>query len=761
MRLLLIILFALTNILFAQSGKLNGSVLNVKTNQALVGANISINEISLNTTSNLSGNFVINNIPVGNYTLTMSHIGYNTKTDSFVIQNGKITNLKLALSDSPIYTGDVIVTSTKSQKLEREESLPMEVIGSKKLEQQSNISISDALKNEPGIALARDGIWGTHVSIRGLSRNNIVTLVDGNRIETSTNLAAGLSMVDVNDIERVEVIKGGASSLYGTGATGGVISIKTKGGIYNDSFKLNGSVLGGFNSVNNSSLGNLILNASASNWFAKLSGTLRNAENTQTPEGELENSQFHDNNISALFGFIPLENHELELSYQKFEAKDVGIPGGKTFPEAATATYPLEEREMYSAEYKIRNISSALVNSSVKYFHQTIKREVELIPNANVTITPGADHIMDGIQLQTNWLFDKKHLVVAGIDGWQREYDGHREKTIKSANKIIGDLPIPNSKYQSIGIYAQDEVRLIKDKLILKVGGRFDEIHITSDEAKNPDYIIVDGVRNDNPPSDPQSSFEASDIYNNSWSANLGMIYTLLNEVDLTLNLSRTFRSPNLEERFQYINLGGNIYLGNPELNPEEGYFVDAGIRIGTPTFAFKGNVFYNSFSNLVIDKEVISDSLFIKSNVGEARLYGFDLSLEYNFYSDFVAYSSLAYVRGEDTGNNLDLPEIPPFNGRLGLRTKLTDLINADIATSFFAEQNRVAQGEEATPGYVTFDFYLNTEPINLSLADLELFAGIENITDKAYRNHLSTNRGLIRLEPGRNFFVKAKLSW
>jgi outer membrane receptor protein involved in Fe transport len=239
------------------------------------------------------------------------------------------------------------------------------------------------------------------------------------------------------------------------------------------------------------------------------------------------------------------------------------------------------------------------------------------------------------------------------------------------------------------------------------------------------------------------------------------MIYSVMNDIDLTLNVARTFRSPSLEERFQYINLGGNIYLGNPELSPEQGYFFDAGIRVWNPTFTFKGNVFYNSFNNLVIDKEVISDSLFIKNNVGEARLYGFDLSLEYNFYKNMVLYTSLAYVRGEDTGSNLNLPEISPFNGRLGVRTKVTDLLNVDFVTSIFAEQNKVAQGEEKTPGYATFDCFLNTTPINLSLANLELFAGIENITDNAYRNHLATNRSLIRLEAGRNLFIKAKFSW
>jgi outer membrane receptor protein involved in Fe transport len=761
MRNIFIILIFCANFVLAQSGVLKGLVLDNDDNKILVGANISINEVYFNTTTNLSGNFVFSKIPTGNYTLTISHIGYKTETRNIEIKNGRTTNLRIPLNVTPIYTGEVKVTSIKSDKLERDVSLPMEVVSEKVLDAGSFISVSDALKNEPGVALARDGAWGTHVSIRGMNRNNIVTLVDGNRLETSSNVAAGLSMIDVNDIERVEIIKGGTSSLYGTGATGGIVNIKTKGGVYNDSLRISGSLLSGYNSVNNGAIGNLTMNAGSNNWFLKLGGSIRKAENTSTPEGTLENSQFQDNNISALFGVIPFENNELNVSYQNFNAKDVGIPGGKTFPTNAKASYPTEQREMFSTEYKINNLSEMLVNTSIKYFHQLIKRDVLLIPNANVTVTPGANHIMDGVQLQTNWLFGKKHWVISGIDAWQREYNGHREKTIASLNKVIGDIPIPNSKYQSIGLFAQDEIRLIKNKLNLTVGGRFDQIHITNDEAKNPNYIIVNGVKNDSPPSIPQASFEATDTYNNSWSANIGILYSVVKKIDLTLNLARTFRSPNLEERFQYIDLGGNIYLGNPELEPEQGNFFDAGIRIWNPTFFFKGNLFYNSFTDLVVDTEVIADSLFMKNNVGEARLYGFDLSLEYNFYKNMVFYSSLAYVRGEDTGNDQNLPEIPPLNGRLGFRSKLTNFLNIDFVASLFADQDKVASGEERTGGYTIFDLFINTQAINLSLAKLELFAGVENITNKAYINHLATNRGLIRLEPGRNLFIKAKLSW
>ncbi|OGU54552.1 MAG: hypothetical protein A2V66_02800 [Ignavibacteria bacterium RBG_13_36_8] len=761
MRVLIIILIAMTNIMLAQLGNLTGQITDAVTQEKLTGANISVAGTYLNTTTNLSGKYIINKIPIGSYTLIISHIGYKTERIEFSVEDNITKEWNVKLYISPITLGEVKVVSTKSERLIKDIPLPIEVLNTKQLEQKTYLTTSDALKSEAGVSLARDGIWGTHINIRGLSRQNIVTLVDGNRIETATNIAAGLSLIDVNDIERIEVIKGGVSSLYGSGAMGGVVNIKTKGGFYNDSFHVNGTLLSSFNSVNNGGIGNISINTGSESWYARISGTMRTADNTETPEGTLENSQFHDNNLSATLGIIPMDDHEFQINYQRFYAKDVGIPGGDAFPQTAIAKYPMEERLMYSAEYKIRNLFPSLVNTSIKYFHQLIKRNVEIIPNASVTTTTQADHNIDGIQLQINWLLDKTHFVSAGIDTWQRSYKGKREKEIRTNNQIIGETPIPYSKYRSIGLFAQDEIRLMENKLNVTLGGRFDQIKITNDEVLNPTYIITNGIRNDTPPSNPQASFTASENDNVSWSGNLGFLYSVSSDVDLTFNTAYSFRSPTLEERFQYIDLGGRIYLGNPELKPEKGFFIDAGIRIWKPEFNFRGNIYYNTFDNLVIDKEEIFDSLFVKNNVGKARLYGFDLSFEYNFYNDAVFYGTTSFVRGEDTGNNLDIPEIPPLNGRFGMRMTFYNYFDIDLSATIFSKQDKVAPGEEVTPGYTTFDIYVNTIPLDFSFAKFQVFAGIENLTNKAYRNHLATNRGSIRIEPGRNFFIKIKMEW
>ncbi|MCK7522974.1 MAG: TonB-dependent receptor [Ignavibacteriales bacterium] len=216
-----------------------------------------------------------------------------------------------------------------------------------------------------------------------------------------------------------------------------------------------------------------------------------------------------------------------------------------------------------------------------------------------------------------------------------------------------------------------------------------------------------------------------------------------------------------MEERFQYINLGGDVYLGNPNLKSERGIFTDVGFRVWNDNISLKTNFFYNSFNDLVIDKPIIVDSLYQKANVGKARLYGFDLGLEYSFINNIIFFATASFVRGEDTENKTALPQVPPFNGRVGVKSSSLKYISIEIASTFFTRQNNVSFGEKTTPGYVLFDGYVNSMPINLSIATVKLFAGVENIFNKQYRNHLSTNRGQILSEPGRNFFIRTNFAF
>lgn len=686
---------------------------------------------------------------------------------------------------------EITITSQRFDKKLDEISLPLEIITAERIKTTPAVTVSDLIKNEGGVALSRDGIWATSVVIRGLSRSSIVTLVDGNRIETATDLAAGLSLFNLDDIERIEIIKGASSVLYGTGAIGGVVNIFTKQGRYSENAFLNGSVSGSYNSVNKQAAGSIFLLTGAKDWYAKLFTNMRSADNIKTPDGEIPNSRFRDRTFSSLLGFKPQANQEIKLNYQYFSATDAGIPGGSTlFPVAASVRYADIDREMFSAEYKLSNLSRSLNLFSVKYYFQNIARYVENIPyqttfvpasgsspakRVNVLkITPNARHYTQGFQMQTDWIVSEGNYLIAGIDIWKRNLDSKREKyqkievlnssntVVSTTNKVIGERPVPESDFRNIGFYLDDEIKLMDDKFIINAGARFDGIKVTNKKTVNPVYDITNGVVSYTP-AGQILNWDEKEVNDYSWSGSIGALYCLQKDVDLTLNLARSFRSPSLEERYQYIDLGNLLRIGKADLQPEDGYFIDLGLRYWGEVFNFRVNGFLNYIKNMIVELPGTyqNRAALIKTNSGKAQLYGFDLSAEYNFIHPLSAYCTASYVRGKDNESSTDLPMIPPLNGSIGVNAEFDELAKLNLSLIWFTEQNKIASGEIATPGYAYLNFSASSYPVDFNFTKISVTAGIENIFDKGYRNHLSSNRGLIILEPGRNIFVKLQIDW
>lgn len=772
----------ITGLSFGQSYILKGKISNAENGSPIQGATVFISHNYV-AYSNAEGYYSITKLSAEEYQIKVSSLGYKTVSTEIEINSDEVEDF--ALTPSAIELDEVVVSTNRTENYLRNSPFAESLVGKEEIQTRPSFSLPDILQNEPGVSLLRDGIWGTEVSIRGLNRENVITLIDGNRVATSTDVAARLSMVDLHDVERVEVIKGASSSIYGSGATGGIVNIITKSPQLYDRFSLSGNVLTEYNTVNDLSVFGGSLYSGSSFWSTKLSGSYRKANNTQTPQGELNNSQFKDYSFTGALNIFPIDNHRLKLDYQLFRADDVGIPGASVFPDIAEVRYPYEKRELVSAGYEIQNISKVFYKLTAKYSYQLINRDVENTPNivqnipasggnparrvSVLKITPRADHKNNNATLQGNfWLFDS-HNLAAGFDYWDRSYTGERERyqlievldsagnVVSTTNRITGEKPLPNSSYKSLGIFVQDEFKLFEDKLSTTLGLRYDFINITGEKTLNPVYVINNGVINNTPPNQ-QVIWHSTDENNSSYSANLGFIYSLFSSLDLTLGLGSSFRSPSLEERFQYIDQGSVVRVGNPDLNPERGQSIDFGIRHYSDNLKILSSFFYSHFNDLVVEIPGTFDgrNALIKTNIGEAKIYGFDFSADYNFWRDYIFYTTASYVKGDDITADGNLPEIPPLNGRVGFKFGLLDYLQTDVSSTLFAEQNDVAEGEITTPGYFVFNLLLNTLPIKFSNISLRIYSGVENIFDKAYLNHLSTTRGSITIEPGRNIFVK-----
>ena len=780
---ILVIALITFNFSYSQNGVLKGKVFDSKTKLPIGGAVVFVSNNYHYTTS--SGSFEVKIMPAGQQKIKISNIGYSPITENIFITDSEITEKNYFLESAAIELGEVLISSRRTENYLKNSPYSENLIEKNEIQSKPFFTLSDILKHEPGINLMRDGVWGTDINLRGLSKQNVVALIDGNRIETATDISARLSMIDMNDIERVEIIKGAASSIYGSGATGGIINVVTrKPGLY-DSFSVSGNLSGGYNSVNNSQFYSGGIFGGVKIWSSKISGSFRKAGDINTPAGKIKNSRFKDYSLNGSVNFIPFENQSLKFNYEMFKAEDVGIPGATSlFPSKADVRYPEEKRNLFSVEFHIKNISRLFNKILIKYAYQKILRSVENIPYivqnipasngqpakrvSVLKITPSANHYYKGLHLQTLLTAGNNHSINTGIDYWERKYSGERQKyqkietldaqgnTVNIINKVTGEKPLPDSKFRNIGYFAQDDFRIIPDKLSLSFGVRIDMIDVTGEATKNPLYEITNGVIVTNPANQKivWSDIAANDI---SYSSNAGLLYALTRNVDITLSLGYSFRSPSLEERFQFIDLGNLVRLGNPSLKSEIGKSADLGIRYYSSNIKIISSLFYNHFSDLVIERpaEYEGRAARIKDNAGRARLYGFDLSIDFKL-GIFLFYSNAAYVKGDDLNEGTNLPEIPPLNGLAGLRYELTEKYSAEFNSQLFAAQNKTLPGEFPTPGYAVFNFIVTVKSINFAGVNFNITSGIENIFDKLYRNHLSSARGSIAIEPGRNFFLK-----
>ena len=123
--------------------------------------------------------------------------------------------------------------------------------------------------------------------------------------------------------------------------------------------------------------------------------------------------------------------------------------------------------------------------------------------------------------------------------------------------------------------------------------------------------------------------------------------------------------------------------------------------------------------------------------------------------------YTNASYVRAQDRSTMKFLTQIPPMHGVAQLNYRLPKYFNAGLAAQWAATQNEAADTELKTPGHIILNFDIQSADIKLKSIKLKIVGGVENLLDKAYKNHLFATRGFDFYEAGRNIFVKALLGF
>lgn len=212
------------------SGVLSGKVVDAETGEPLVGANIALRGTVLGRVTNVDGSFRFQNLPVGVYTVVISMVGYET----FVAQNVEVTLrsekvVNAALKPIVIQTDPIVVTASRREQSLQEVPVSIATVTAHAIAERNNVTLDEALRYVPGVNVLQDqiNIRGSSGYSRGVG-SRVLILFDGLPYLTGDTGEISWETIPIHQIQRIEVVKGAGSALYGSSALGGVINIITK-----------------------------------------------------------------------------------------------------------------------------------------------------------------------------------------------------------------------------------------------------------------------------------------------------------------------------------------------------------------------------------------------------------------------------------------------------------------------------------------------------------------------------------------------------
>lgn len=207
-----------------------GHVINKNTHEHIAYMNVTVKGSSVATVTDASGHYFLNDLPEGTYTISVFMIGYQTQEKEVTVVSGKGMELNFEVEEDAIMLNDVVISSNKNETSRKEAPVMVGVITPKVFSNTNSVCLAEGLNFQPGLRLESNcqNCGFQQVRINGLEGAYSQILIDGRAVSSALSQVYGLEQIPVNMIEKVEIIRGGGSAIFGSNAVAGTINILTK-----------------------------------------------------------------------------------------------------------------------------------------------------------------------------------------------------------------------------------------------------------------------------------------------------------------------------------------------------------------------------------------------------------------------------------------------------------------------------------------------------------------------------------------------------
>ena len=623
----------------------------------------------------------------------------------------------------------------------------------REVRESSAKDVGEALTKLEGIWKVRKGGIANDVVLRGFYRDNINVLIGDDRVYAAcpNRMDPPAFHVDFSQVERIEIIKGPFDVRH-QGSMAGLVNIITKKPEKGFHIKLNASA-GSFNFINLSpvvsyaddKLGILV------GYSYRYSKPYKDGDGRRITEyanyrPEFRNRKaFEINTYWTKLGFKPVENHSVEFSYTRQDARNVLYPYLRM-----DAIYDKTDR--FNMNYQIDGISDTLKSLKFHLYYAKVDHLMNSRYRTGMFMQTDAESKTYGGRLEAN-LGD----LTLGFEAYKRNWDATTFMMMMGTQFSIPDVDTEN-----FGIYGEYK-RNLSDKLRLIAGLRLDTTKTKADSSKaNTNlYFAYKNTR----------STSKTDTYP---SGNVQLFYELQKGTELFVGLGNSVRVPDPQERYFALRRMGTDWVGNPELKPSRNTELDLGIKHSTDRTLIKATAFYSFVQDYItvhnqskVNNVVPNNNARSYENVN-AQFFGGEVDLRLSLTQELFLFGGMSYVQArketkpEKNIRSSRVAEIPPLKTRLALRYD-RGMYFGEVETILSATQNRVDTDlrEEKTSGYGVVNI-----KVGGNFKGFTLNAGVDNVFDKKYFEHLSYQRdpfatGVKVPEPGRTFYVNVSYTF
>lgn len=591
---LILFFFLLTGSLLSQEARFSGYISDADSN-AVAGATVVLKGTTLGTVTDNKGFYQINKIKPGTYTIRISLLGYETQEKTFSLVKGNST-INVKLEESNINLNEVVITGTKSEKSLKNVPVITQVISGLKMRELGITNVADALQiMVPGLDVSQ---FGTRVSItmQGMDAKYVLFLIDGERIAGEVNGDIDYSMLNLENIDRIEVIKGASSSLYGSNAIGGVINIITKRITEPFEGKLSGrySAYNELISGGGISLKKGMIGSRTGFNYSRTDGYDLTPESqyewTQSPYSSLSLNQKFEITPGSRFmltpyaGFYQFQRgnvtarpaHDL---YQDFKA---GLRG-KYYTEKHSFDF-----SYYRDRYNTYNV-------------------LELLDNSKDIVSYD---IIQTLRTQGNFHISDRNNLIAGLEyNYESLYSIRNEGGLKGAGEAV--------------MYLQEDLQ-IWDRWNIIAG-------IRASDHSNYGFNAAPKI----------SLLFRQGIFNFRTSAGTG------------------FRSPSLKELYMNFDHFGEWYIiGNEDLKPETSRYISGSAEFLKPWNNSSVTIYRNALENMITDRWLPDSAQLTRQyqNVASASVYGVDIISKQKIWRGLWLNTGYSYVHSTDDQTGLQL---------------------------------------------------------------------------------------------------------